>query len=67
MVIPKAGQDETLQSESFRLTQQAFIALKQQYETVDTLSMGMSADMAAAIAYGSTMVRIGTAIFGKRL
>ena len=67
MVIPKVGQDETLQSESFRLTQQAFIELKQQYETVDTLSMGMSADMAAAIAHGSTMVRVGTAIFGKRL
>ncbi|MNT32346.1 hypothetical protein D3C72_1682200 [compost metagenome] len=32
----------------------------------DTLSMGMSADMAAAIAAGSTMVRVGTAIFGAR-
>ena len=34
--------------------------------TMDTLSMGMSGDMAAAIAAGSTIVRVGTAIFGKR-
>ena len=33
---------------------------------LDTLSMGMSADLAAAIAEGATMVRIGTAIFGER-
>jgi uncharacterized pyridoxal phosphate-containing UPF0001 family protein len=33
---------------------------------LDTLSMGMSADMGAAIAEGSTMVRVGTAIFGRR-
>jgi hypothetical protein len=32
----------------------------------DTLSLGMSADMAAAIAAGSTMVRVGSAIFGSR-
>jgi uncharacterized pyridoxal phosphate-containing UPF0001 family protein len=33
---------------------------------MDTLSMGMSADMEAAIAEGATMVRVGTAIFGAR-
>jgi PLP dependent protein len=33
---------------------------------IDTLSMGMTADLEAAIAAGSTMVRIGTAIFGGR-
>lgn len=44
----------------------AFEALKARYETVDTLSLGMSDDMEAAIAAGSTMVRIGTAIFGAR-
>jgi uncharacterized pyridoxal phosphate-containing UPF0001 family protein len=33
---------------------------------LDTLSMGMSADLEAAVAEGSTMVRIGTAIFGER-
>lgn len=44
----------------------AFEALKARYNTVDTLSLGMSDDMEAAIAAGSTMVRIGTAIFGAR-
>jgi uncharacterized pyridoxal phosphate-containing UPF0001 family protein len=33
---------------------------------LDTLSMGMSADLEAAIAIGSTMVRVGSAIFGQR-
>ena len=44
----------------------AFARLKADYPTVDTLSLGMSDDMEAAIAAGSTMVRIGTAIFGAR-
>lgn len=39
---------------------------KERYPQMDTLSVGMSADMEAAIAAGSTMVRIGTAIFGVR-
>jgi uncharacterized pyridoxal phosphate-containing UPF0001 family protein len=34
---------------------------------VDTLSMGMSADLEAAIAEGATLIRVGTAIFGPRL
>jgi pyridoxal phosphate enzyme (YggS family) len=41
-------------------------ALRDQGLPLDTLSMGMSADMAAAIAEGSTLVRVGTAIFGQR-
>ncbi len=44
----------------------AFSGLKKTYPSVDTLSLGMSDDMDAAIAAGSTMVRIGTAIFGAR-
>ena len=40
----------------------AFLALRQRYPQADTLSMGMTDDMAAAIAAGSTLVRIGTAI-----
>lgn len=40
--------------------------LRAQYPQVDTLSMGMSGDMDSAIEAGSTMVRIGTAIFGTR-
>ena len=55
---------------------QAFADAKQLFDTVkkehahpedwDTLSMGMSSDMAEAIAAGSTMVRVGTALFGAR-
>ncbi len=44
----------------------AFTRLKSRYPGVDTLSLGMTDDMDAAIAAGSTMVRIGTAIFGAR-
>ncbi|AIX72602.1 MAG: YggS family pyridoxal phosphate-dependent enzyme [Mixta calida] len=44
----------------------ALASLKKHYPSVDTLSLGMSDDMEAAIAAGSTMVRIGTAIFGAR-
>ncbi|WP_448211049.1 YggS family pyridoxal phosphate-dependent enzyme [Colwellia sp. MEBiC06753] len=43
-----------------------FSQLHAQYDTVDTLSMGMSNDLTQAILSGSTMVRIGTAIFGER-
>ena len=41
-------------------------AVAAKYPDIDTLSMGMSGDMEAAIEAGSTMVRIGTAIFGAR-
>ena len=52
---------------SFRRTRQLFEALAPQAgEHWDTLSMGMSADYAAAIEEGATIVRIGTAIFGPR-
>ncbi|MBX4366020.1 YggS family pyridoxal phosphate-dependent enzyme, partial [Mycobacterium tuberculosis] len=44
----------------------AFARLKAGYAAVDRLSLGMSDDMEAAIAAGSPMVRIGTAIFGAR-
>jgi uncharacterized pyridoxal phosphate-containing UPF0001 family protein len=40
--------------------------LSSKYDNIDTLSMGMSGDMEAAVEAGSTMVRIGTAIFGAR-
>ena len=66
MAIPAP---ESSYERQFAVAQQmavAFEALKARYETVDTLSLGMSDDMEAAIAAGSTMVRIGTAIFGSR-
>ena len=66
MAIPAP---ETEYEKQFAVAQQmavAFARLKTHYSTVDTLSLGMSDDMEAAIAAGSTMVRIGTAIFGAR-
>jgi len=65
MCIP-AEQEESALSQDFARMQHAFEALKQNHASVDTLSMGMSADMNLAIAHGSTMVRIGSAIFGPR-
>lgn len=46
---------------------QVFQCLKSNYSSIDTLSLGMSQDMALAIEHGSTMVRVGTAIFGERV
>lgn len=51
---------------SYEKMQHLFKKLQAQYPTVDTLSMGMSNDLTIAIAHGSTMVRIGRAIFGER-
>ena len=51
---------------SYEKMQHLFNKLQAQYPTVDTLSMGMSNDLEVAIVHGSTMVRIGTAIFGTR-
>lgn len=66
MAIPAASQDETEQRAVFARMQSLLNELQVQHPQMDTLSMGMSGDMAAAIAEGSTMVRIGTAIFGAR-
>jgi len=51
---------------SYEKMQNLFKKLQAQYPTVDTLSMGMSNDLNIAITHGSTMVRIGRAIFGER-
>ena len=61
MAIPEPGAPR----ERYREVRMLFEELKPQFG-FDTLSMGMSDDMALAIAEGSTMVRIGTAIFGPR-
>jgi pyridoxal phosphate enzyme (YggS family) len=66
MTIPKANQSEAEQKSSFAHMSVLFESLKKQYTSVDTLSMGMSGDMQSAINNGSTMVRVGTAIFGSR-
>jgi pyridoxal phosphate enzyme (YggS family) len=64
--IPAPESDYDRQFAVARQMAVAFEALKTRFPTVDTLSLGMTDDMAAAIAAGSTMVRIGTAIFGAR-
>ncbi|WP_105213273.1 MULTISPECIES: YggS family pyridoxal phosphate-dependent enzyme [unclassified Pseudoalteromonas] len=66
MAIPAQTPDFDAQLQSFKQLSACFDRLKDQYPQLDTLSMGMSGDMDAAIAAGSTMVRIGTAIFGER-
>ncbi|GAM77571.1 hypothetical protein yggS [Vibrio ishigakensis] len=66
MSIPASVQDYQQQLEAFNELKALFEQLKSQYPQVDTLSMGMSGDMQAAVEAGSTMVRIGTAIFGAR-
>ncbi|WP_313654881.1 YggS family pyridoxal phosphate-dependent enzyme [Pantoea sp.] len=66
MAIPAAESDYARQLAVCQQMAEAFRQLQQQYPDIDTLSLGMSDDMEAAIAAGSTMVRIGTAIFGAR-
>ncbi|MCC5880086.1 MAG: YggS family pyridoxal phosphate-dependent enzyme [Idiomarina sp.] len=66
MAIPRADATPEQQAQSYGAFQQAFGNLQASYPQVDTLSLGMSNDLDAAIQHGSTMVRIGTAIFGKR-
>lgn len=66
MAIPAAAQDFSAQRAAFAPLADAFDRLQQQHSDIDTLSMGMSNDMEAAIAEGATMVRIGSDIFGPR-
>ena len=66
MTIPKANQSQAEQTVSFNHMAALFYNLKKQYPSVDTLSMGMSGDIQNAINNGSTMVRVGSAIFGLR-
>ncbi len=66
MSIPQPATDYDSQFATFKALADTLEQLKLTYPNVDTLSMGMSGDMDAAIAAGSTIVRIGTAIFGAR-
>lgn len=66
MVIPKARHDYQEQLQVFLQVKMLFQQLQSNYSNLDTLSMGMSDDFVAAIVAGSTMVRVGTAIFGLR-
>lgn len=66
MAIPEPTDDIALQRTRFRRLRELRDQIAARGIPLDTLSMGMSADMEAAIAEGATMVRIGTAIFGAR-
>jgi len=66
MSIPAKTKDLTQQRAAFNKVHHAMTELNNHGLSLDTLSMGMSNDMEAAIAEGSTILRIGTAIFGTR-
>lgn len=66
MVIPVAETDFKKQRAVFAKTKKLLAELNKKGFKLDTLSMGMSGDMEAAVAEGATIVRIGTAIFGNR-
>ena len=66
MAIPAPRTEMAEQRKVFAELNGWFEHLRSAYASVDTLSMGMSGDMEAAIAEGATMVRIGTAVFGAR-
>ena len=66
MCIPEPTEDVAVQRAAFRRLRQLFTQLRDGGLPLDTLSMGMSHDLEAAIAEGATLVRVGTAIFGKR-
>jgi pyridoxal phosphate enzyme (YggS family) len=66
MAIPRFTTDPKEQHESFHKVKDLFEELKNEGHQLDTLSMGMSSDLEIAVLEGSTMVRIGTDLFGKR-
>lgn len=72
MAIPEPTQDPNEQRKSFAAVRELFESIRMQKEMTagfhnfDTLSMGMSEDLEAAIAEGATMIRVGSAIFGQR-
>jgi pyridoxal phosphate enzyme (YggS family) len=66
MAIPEPTADVAAQRRAFRVLADLQAALNRDGAALDTLSMGMSDDLEAAIAEGSTLVRVGSAIFGSR-
>ena len=67
MAIPEPAGDVEAQRRPHRALRELLASLQSEgLATLDTLSMGMSADLEAAIAEGATIVRIGSAIFGSR-
>lgn len=66
MVIPATSSDPVEQRRAFARVRECLEALRCTIPQLDTLSMGMSADLESAIAEGATIVRIGTDVFGAR-
>ena len=66
MAIPEPAVDAAAQRTPHRALRELLAALNATGLALDTLSMGMSADLEAAVAEGATLVRVGTAIFGGR-
>lgn len=66
MAIPEPETDVTLQRRAFAQLRALYQQLKADGLALDTLSMGMSADLRAAVLEGATIVRVGSAIFGSR-
>lgn len=66
MAIPAPVEDFAAQRAPFAALRKLYEQLQGEGLALDTLSMGMSHDLAAAVAEGATLVRIGTAIFGER-
>jgi pyridoxal phosphate enzyme (YggS family) len=66
MAIPEPTDDPAAQRAPFRRLREIYEHLRANGLPLDTLSMGMSHDLEAAVAEGATIVRIGTAIFGER-
>jgi len=66
MCLPPAEEDPVRQRYWFALAHEASLAMAEAGLPCDTLSMGMSSDLEAAIAEGATLLRIGTALFGAR-
>jgi uncharacterized pyridoxal phosphate-containing UPF0001 family protein len=67
MAIPEPAQDATSAARRFNQLRDLRDQLNADGMSLDTLSMGMSDDLEAAIMAGATIVRIGTAIFGERV
>lgn len=66
MAIPAPSDEIAVQRRAFRRVREALDELNARGHALDTLSMGMSADLEAAILEGATIVRVGTMLFGER-
>lgn len=66
MALPAPTDDVAVQNQALHGVRVVFDELRAHGLPLDTLSMGMSADLEAAIHQGSTLIRVGTALFGKR-